>query len=102
MNKEAAQALVQAAKRRSQTMLDLRQSGYAQLLISEGKAEGKAEGRAEAILAILEARRVPLTEATRMKIQACQDLDLLKQWLMMAVGGHDVELRQQVEALKSK
>lgn len=72
-------------------MLELRQSGYAQLLMAEGKAE-----------ALLESRRVSLNEAMRTKIRACQDLDLLKQWLMMAIEGHDAELRQQVEALKGK
>jgi hypothetical protein len=33
------------------------------------------------------------------KLLGCRDLGLLNQWLMLAVGGHEAELRQQVEAL---
>ena len=119
MDKEAATALLHSAGRRSQRMLDLRQSGYAQLLLAEGeargkakgkaegkaegeaegKAEGEAKGKAEAIVAILEARRLQLGDAARVKLLGCRDLGLLNQWLMLAVGGHEVELRQQVEAL---
>ena len=113
LNKEAALAIVQAAQRRGPTMLDLRQSGYAQLLLAEGEAKGEArgeargeakgeaKGRAAAILAILEAHRLPLADATRMKILTCKDLGLLQQWLMLAINGHVAELRQQVEALST-
>lgn len=96
-------------------MLDLRQSGYAQLLLAEGEAkgeargeargkaegkvEGEAKGKAEAIVAIMEARRVPLGDAARVRLLGCRDLGLLNQWLMLAVGGHEAELRQQVEEL---
>jgi predicted transposase YdaD len=114
LTREAAEAFVAAAQQRSHRMLDLRQSGYAQMLIAEGKAEGeakgkaegeakgKAEGKAEAIVALLEARRIPLPDAMRLKILGCRNLDLLTQWLLLAIGGHDAELRQQVEALPVK
>lgn len=77
-------------------MLDLRQSGYAQMLI----AQGRAEGNAEAIVALLEARRVRLGAATRNKILGCRDLELLRKWLMLAVDGRDAELRAEVGLLK--
>jgi predicted transposase YdaD len=118
LDKEAAQALVTVAQRRSQRMLDLRQSGYAQMLLAEGEAKGEAKGKAEgrvegeakgeakglaeAISAILEARRIPLSQATRTKMLACSNLDLLKQWLTLAIGGHDAELQEQVSALPTR
>ena len=102
MNQEAAAAFVAAALRRRPRMLDLRQSGYAQMLIAEGRAEGKAQGNAEAIVALLDARRVRLGAGTRSKILGCRDLELLRKWLMLAVDGHDAELRAQVGSLKKK
>jgi predicted transposase YdaD len=110
MSKAAATAFVQAAKRRSQTMLDLRQSGYAQMLLSEGEAKGEARGeakgeargQAKAILAILEARQTTLNDTLRQKILQCDDLGLLQQWLMLAIDGRDAELRQQVRGRKAK
>jgi hypothetical protein len=98
MKQADADAMIEAAAQRSQLMLDLRQSGYAQLLLHEGKAAGKAE----AILTILEARQIRLSEATRTKILACKDLELLNQWFLMAMQGRDEELRQQADALKTK
>jgi hypothetical protein len=32
---------------------------------------------------------------------ACSNLDQLKQWLTLAVGGHDAELQEQVSKLKT-
>lgn len=96
MKKEAAAEFVAAALRRRPRMLDLRQSGYAQMLI----AEGRAEGNAEAIVAFLEARQVRLGAATRNKILGCRDLGLLRKWLMLAVDGRDAELRAEVGSLK--
>ena len=54
------------------------------------------------IVALLDARRVRLGAATRSKILGCRDLELLRKWLMLAVEGHDAELRAQVGALKKK
>lgn len=96
MKKEAAAEFVAAALLRRPRMLDLRQSGYAQMLI----AQGRAEGNAEAIVALLEARRVRLGAATRNKILGCRDLELLRKWLMLAVDGRDAELRAEVGLLK--
>lgn len=50
----------------------------------EGKAEGKAEGEATALLAVLDARGIPLDDHTREHIRTTTDLDLLTTWIRRA------------------
>jgi hypothetical protein len=50
----------------------------------EGKKEGKREGEAEAILLVLEARGLDVTDADRERITGCTDLRQLKKWLRRA------------------
>jgi hypothetical protein len=45
---------------------------------------GKAEGEAEAILLVLKARDLALTEAERDRILACTDLGQLQTWVTRA------------------
>ncbi len=52
---------------------------------AEGKAEGKAEAKAEAILAVLEARGLSVSEAQRATIVGCTDLEQLERWVRQAV-----------------
>ncbi len=53
-------------------------------------AEGKAEGEANALLVILEARKLPVSEEDRRTITSCTDLDQLGEWLRRAVTITDV------------
>ncbi|MFI6320863.1 hypothetical protein ACIBG8_25220 [Nonomuraea sp. NPDC050556] len=59
----------------------LYQSDYAQKL----RAEGRAEGEAEAILMVLDARRVLLSEGDRDRIRSCTDLAVLDEWVRRAI-----------------
>lgn len=52
---------------------------------AEGKAEGKAQGKAEALLTILAARGVVVSEVVREKILACSDQVMLDRWLLQAM-----------------
>ncbi len=58
---------------------DLRSSAKA-----EGKAEGRAETKAEAILAVLKARGLAVSEGVRVRVLACRDLGVLDRWLVRA------------------
>jgi hypothetical protein len=51
---------------------------------TEGKAEGKAEGKREAVLAVLEARGLAMSEAQRAVVAACSDATVLAQWIVRA------------------
>jgi predicted transposase YdaD len=51
---------------------------------AEGKAEGLAEGKAQAILQVLEARGIRVSEAQRQEVLRCHDLDFLDRWLLRA------------------
>jgi len=50
-----------------------------------GLAEGRAEASAEAVLKVLAARGIAVSEAQRQEILGCQDLDRLDRWLRQAV-----------------
>jgi hypothetical protein len=51
---------------------------------AKGRAEGEAKGRAEAILAVLSARGVTLTDEQRQRVYGCTDIAVLDQWLRRA------------------
>ncbi len=48
---------------------------------TEGRAEGRAEASAEAVLRVLAARGIAVSEVQRREILGCQDLDRLARWL---------------------
>ncbi|HEY1179436.1 MAG TPA: hypothetical protein VGF17_25040, partial [Phytomonospora sp.] len=52
---------------------------------AEGKAEGKAEGEAEALLTVLAARGLDVSESLAETIRGCTDLAVLKAWIERAV-----------------
>jgi Uma2 family endonuclease len=52
---------------------------------AEGEAAGEARGRAEALLAVLEARALPVTAAERARITGCTNLAELERWVRRAV-----------------
>ncbi|MCM6786947.1 hypothetical protein NDR87_11310 [Nocardia sp. CDC159] len=85
-----ASALSGEAKRRWEELMKTYeyQSEFARRYVAEGRAEGKAEGKAEgeaqALLLVLEARGVPVTENARRRITTCSDLDQLGRWLRRA------------------
>jgi hypothetical protein len=51
---------------------------------TEGEARGELHGRAASILAILEARAIPVPADVRDEILACTDLPTLERWLRRA------------------
>ena len=53
---------------------------------AKGKAEGKAEGEAKAVLAVLAARGLAVSETERERILACRDLAELDRWIACAVA----------------
>jgi hypothetical protein len=59
-------------------------SDFAQKYYGEGRVEGKAEGVSEALLAVLAARGLTLSENDRARVAACTDLVTLGRWLTRA------------------
>ena len=51
----------------------------------EGREEGLCRGKAEALLVILEARGMRLTDAQRITVLQCTDLATLDRWLGLAL-----------------
>jgi hypothetical protein len=58
---------------------------------AHGRAEGKAQGEAQAVLTVLDARGVPVSDAIREEVLACTDLDQLDTWLRRAVTAATAE-----------
>lgn len=52
--------------------------------LAEGLAEGRVEGEARAVLAVLDARGIAISDSERAFIQACTDLVLLDEWVRRA------------------
>ena len=52
--------------------------------VAEGEARGRAEGLSAAILAVLSARQIAVSEEQRERISSCTDLALLDEWLARA------------------
>ena len=59
--------------------------------LREGRDEGLREGQARAILALLAARGVPVSEEARAQIAECRDLGLLGRWIVRAATATSVE-----------
>jgi hypothetical protein len=53
-------------------------------IFQKGQAEGKAEGKVEGILAVLAARGIPVSDATRERILSCSDIATLDVWIRRA------------------
>jgi predicted transposase YdaD len=51
---------------------------------AEGEAKGRAEGKAQAILAVLEARGLAITDAQRAAVVGCTDVEQLERWVRQA------------------
>jgi predicted transposase/invertase (TIGR01784 family) len=51
---------------------------------AEGEAKGEAKGKAQAIVAVLEARGLSVTDAQRTRILGCTDLERLERWVRRA------------------
>ena len=60
-------------------------SPFAKKHFGEGKAEGLAEGEGKAILLVLEARGLDITQEDRARITSCTDPAQLEAWVTRAV-----------------
>jgi len=58
---------------------------------AEGKLEGRAEGMRESVFVLLAVRGIPVSVAARARIDAEQDLELLRGWLARAAGCASVD-----------
>ena len=67
------------------------QSEFAKKHQAKRRAEGKAEGRADAVLDVLEARGLRVSEEARSRILACTDPAQLSVWVRKAVTVTSVE-----------
>lgn len=58
---------------------------------ARGRAEGEARGRAEALLTLLEARGLAVTDEQRARILACTDRASLERWIVAAVSAESTD-----------
>lgn len=62
------------------------ESDFARRYYGQGKTEGRSEGEAKALLRVLAARGIAVSDDARARITACADLDQLERWLDRAVS----------------
>lgn len=62
------------------------ESDFARRYYGQGKTEGRSEGEAKALLRVLAARGIAVSDDARARITACTDLDQLERWLDRAVS----------------
>jgi hypothetical protein len=67
------------------------QSDFVKKFLAKGEAKGRAEGRAEALLAVLEARGLSVTQDARARILECTDTAQLDAWIRKAVSINSVD-----------
>ena len=58
---------------------------------TEGLAEGEAIGEVTALLTVLAARRIDLSDESRARITACKDTDTLTAWIGRAATADRIE-----------
>jgi hypothetical protein len=58
---------------------------------AEGRAEGKAEGEARALLTVLAARGLEVSDEARTRIDGCDDPDQLNLWISRAATAESVD-----------
>lgn len=66
-------------------------SEYAQKFVAQGQAVGEAVGEARAVLAVLAARGIEVSDATRARIGECDDLAQLDEWVRRAATADSVD-----------
>lgn len=59
--------------------------------MSQGLSQGLSQGRADAVLAVLAAKGIPVSDAVQEQIRGCKDLDVLQRWLLRAVTATTAE-----------
>jgi flagellar biosynthesis/type III secretory pathway protein FliH len=59
--------------------------------LTEGLTEGRAEGEVRALLAILNARGIPVSDAAHTRITSCTDLDQLDVWVRRAITAPTIQ-----------
>lgn len=67
------------------------QSDFARRYFSEGEALGEARGEANAVLAVLDARGIDVSDRIRAAIASCTDLDRLALWIRRAATANKIE-----------
>ncbi|MEU6645080.1 hypothetical protein ABZ863_21300 [Saccharomonospora sp. NPDC046836] len=67
------------------------QSDFVRKYVHQGRAEGRVEGEAQALLAVLAARGIDVTEDDLARITACTDPEQLVTWIRQAATADNVE-----------
>jgi flagellar biosynthesis/type III secretory pathway protein FliH len=78
-----ARALVTFERGKAEGIVEGKVAGKAEGIVA-GKAEGIVEGQVTAVLTILDARGIPVSEEVRATIKACTDAGLLGRWIARA------------------
>jgi hypothetical protein len=88
---EVFAVLPQATQELLEALMETKNREYKSNFARRYFGEGKAEGKAEAVLAILAARGIDVTEQARGRISGCTDLAQLESWVRRAAVARSVD-----------
>jgi Uma2 family endonuclease len=83
-------AVARALVAKHNPVLETMLAASADLGLQQGREQGRADGMIAAILAVLAARGIPVTDAQRARCLAERDPDRLDRWLVVATTAEDV------------
>ncbi|WP_326820107.1 hypothetical protein [Streptosporangium sp. NBC_01756] len=68
------------------------QSDFARKYVAEGREEGRAEGETKALLAVLSARGIDVSDDARERITNCTDIDQIEAWIRLAATANSTDV----------
>jgi hypothetical protein len=68
------------------------QSDFARKYVAEGLAEGLVEGEAKALLAVLSARGIEISDDVRERISNCTDIEQIEAWIRLAATADSTDV----------
>jgi hypothetical protein len=88
-------ALSAAARRALEEMMNIGKyeyrSDFARKYVAEGIAQGIAQGKAEALLQLLAARSIPVSDDQRAAVLACRDATMVERWFTRALTARSTD-----------
>lgn len=87
---EVLAVLPQAARKLMEALMDTKNREYKSEFARRYYSQGKAEGEIKAVLAVLSARGIEVSERDRARISECTDLAQLEEWVRLAATADSV------------
>ncbi|MEU6858153.1 hypothetical protein AB0B28_04660 [Glycomyces sp. NPDC046736] len=86
----ALNALSEEARQRLEAIIMSDETSFGSNLLDRIEAKGEARGERKSLLAVLEARGIPVDESTRARIDTCDETEQIVAWLVRAASADSI------------